>query len=323
VISAKRLLVCDLDNTLYDWVGYFVPSFYAMVDMAAKIISCDRECLLDDMRVVHQKFGDSEQPFALLQTEAVKRRFKGMEVSDVLRALDPAFHAFNSERKARLRLYDDVLDSLHILKSLGVTLVAHTESRLFGALDRMGRLSLLDVFTKLYCKERSPLLHPDVEKGALWLDRFSVNKVRELLNHQSKPNAEVLLEICGAEGTEPKDAAYVGDSIARDMMMAKRAGVLAVWAAYGARHDPDLYAALVRVSHWTPAEVARERMLSVEARSVKPDYIIKDSFREIIAALGYAEKGDYQQVVCLSEAPRRGLNAVSLSTTPANKYSAY
>src|ERR1700737_3268202 len=69
----KRLLICDLDNTLYDWVGYFVPSFYAMVDEAVRITGCDRETLLDDFRRVHQAREDSEQPFALLETETIKQ----------------------------------------------------------------------------------------------------------------------------------------------------------------------------------------------------------------------------------------------------------
>ena len=43
--ARKSLLVCDLDNTLYDCVAYFVPSFYAMVDAATSIMGCNRENL--------------------------------------------------------------------------------------------------------------------------------------------------------------------------------------------------------------------------------------------------------------------------------------
>jgi FMN phosphatase YigB (HAD superfamily) len=50
-----KLLICDLDNTLYDWVAYFVPSFYAMVDKVVELLGCDRERLLDDFRKVHQR----------------------------------------------------------------------------------------------------------------------------------------------------------------------------------------------------------------------------------------------------------------------------
>ena len=35
---AVRLLITDLDNTIYDWVTYFAQSFYDMVDEAAKLL---------------------------------------------------------------------------------------------------------------------------------------------------------------------------------------------------------------------------------------------------------------------------------------------
>ena len=71
----NRLLVCDLDNTLYDWVSYFVPSFYAMVDKVVEITGWDREQLLDEFQKVHQKHNDAEHPFALLETALVRDMF--------------------------------------------------------------------------------------------------------------------------------------------------------------------------------------------------------------------------------------------------------
>jgi phosphoserine phosphatase len=85
----KKLLVCDLDNTLYDWIGYFVPSFYAMMDAVVAITNCDREQLLDDFRAVHQKYADAEHPFALLETETVKRLYPSGH-DEAVKILDPA-----------------------------------------------------------------------------------------------------------------------------------------------------------------------------------------------------------------------------------------
>ena len=67
-----ELLIVDLDNTLYDWIGFFVPAFYRMIDAAVEILKVDRETLLTDIQVVHQKYGNSEHPFALLETKTVK-----------------------------------------------------------------------------------------------------------------------------------------------------------------------------------------------------------------------------------------------------------
>lgn len=229
----KRLLICDLDNTLYDWVAYFVPSFYAMVDEAIKITEIDREKLLDDLRIVHQKHGDAEYPFALLETKAINEKFPNKTRSEIAEILDPAFHVFYSRRIDTLRLYPAVIESLETLFRAGVSLVAHTESNLFAATDRLARLGLTKYFNRLYCRERTAVSHPNPKAAREWSSCFPLDKVRELSHHQRKPNPDVLLEICADENTEPSEAAYVGDSMARDILMAREARVYAIWAKYG------------------------------------------------------------------------------------------
>jgi FMN phosphatase YigB (HAD superfamily) len=282
----KKLLICDLDNTLYDWVSYFVPSFYAMVHKVVEITGCNKEVLLDDFRIVHQRFHDSEQPFALLETSTIKRIYANAGSSTIMKDLDPAFHAFNSERKRSLHLHRGVRETLNRLLLSGVRLVAHTESKLYGVVDRLQRLELFDFFSHVYCRERSISLSPDGEEPEGWLSRFPMGKLTELSQHQMKPNPTVLAEICRAENVSNLEVAYIGDSIARDVLMAKRAGIFAVWAAYGAEHNPAVYEALVRISHWTPEEVSREHHLRQEAKSVKPDLIARREFSEVLAVFG-------------------------------------
>jgi phosphoglycolate phosphatase len=284
-VPNKKLLVCDLDNTLYDWVGYFVPSFYSMVDAVVRITHCDRERLLDDFREVHQQHADAEHPFALLETNTIKKLYKNASTQDILKNLDPAFHAFNSARKRNLQLQPHVIDTLETLKANDIRLVAHTESKLYGVVDRFNRLNLFPYFSKVYCRERSQSAHPNPGTGIEWLERMPGDKIVELSHHQAKPDPSVLLEICARESVAAHDAAYVGDSIARDILMAKRAGVFSIWAQYGAEHDPETYAKLVRISHWTSDEVAKELRLKEEAKSIQPDYIARTSFAEVLTAL--------------------------------------
>jgi phosphoglycolate phosphatase len=278
---SKRLLVCDLDNTLYDWVTYFVSAFYAMVDEAVKITGCDREQLLDDFREVHREHSDSEHPFALLETQTIKRLFPFESRADVARRLDRAFYAFNSKRKENLRLYPGVKEVLDALSSQGITLVAHTESKLYAVVDRLSRLELTNYFSKVYCRERSIAHHPNPSVGSQWLSRFPMNKVRELSHHQKKPSPEVLLEICADQGITIDQTAYVGDSIARDIMMANDTGVYSIWAKYGTSHHSEAYPLLVRVSHWTEQDILRERELAEKAKGIRPDYVLHTDFSEI------------------------------------------
>lgn len=285
----KKLLVCDLDNTLYDWVHYFVASFYAMIDEVVRTTNCDRERLLDDFRAVHQRHQDSEHPFSLIETELIRNLFPNKEPTEVANLLDSAFHAFNSMRKKELKLHPGVREALGKLVENDVLIVAHTESKLYGVVDRLTRLGLTDYFAKIYCRERPASIHPNPEVSRTWLLNFPMDRVIELSHHQKKPDPAVLLEICGDLDVAPQEVAYVGDSMARDMLMAKEADVLSVWAKYGAQHSSNDYSKLVRISHWTSEDVAQELRLKEMARSVRPDFILESSFEEILPALGIGQ----------------------------------
>ena len=280
-----RLLVCDLDNTLYDWVGYFVPAFYAMIDEVVRITHCDRERLLDDFREVHRMYHDSEHPFALLETRTIRTLYAGRSRHEVAAALDPAFHAFNSVRKSQLQLYPGVRKTLDEIYRAGVLLVAHTESKLHAVIDRLTRLELTHYFRRIYCRERAQVDHPNPAMNRHLLAEFPMEKVSELSHHQRKPDPTVLLEICKREQIAVTAAAYVGDSLVRDVLLARSAGVLAIWAKYGVAHESGEYQRLVRVTHWTDDDMSRERALSEASRSVQPDYVLEQSFSEIIEAI--------------------------------------
>lgn len=280
-----KLIVTDLDNTLYDWVAYFVPSFYAMVDKAVDLIGCDRELLLDDFRDVHRRHHDSEHPFALLETRIVRERFGGLTRPQVEERLNEAFHAFNSTRKATLRLYPGVEEALQRIRSMGIRLVAHTESKLTGVVDRLTRLNIADNFDAIFCIER-PTFDESLS-GRRWnrLDNFPMQKVRELSHHQRKPDPTVLAEICRSSKVGPDATMYVGDSLTRDVLLARRAGVFAVWAKYGTNNDPAIYDRLVRVSHWTTADVERERELRTQAGQLVPDLVLERGFDELLPVI--------------------------------------
>ena len=281
-----KLLVCDLDNTLYDWVGYFVPSFYAMVDAVVEVTGCDREILLDDFKKVHQNHHDSEHPFSLLETATIVGLYPDKSNSEIKELLDPAFYAFNSTRKRTLALFPGVKETLDVLDSNGIKIVAHTESNLYAVIDRLRRLSLTGYFLKIYCRERSAANHPDIGASEKWLADFPMGKVIELSRHQRKPDETVLLEICSQCGVSAEQAAYAGDSMARDVLMAKKANVFAIWAAYGARHDSDEYEKLVRITHWTPEDVEREKQIAKQAQNIRSDFVAENSFADILQPFG-------------------------------------
>jgi phosphoglycolate phosphatase len=63
--------------------------------------------------------------------------------------------------------------------------------------------------------------------------------------------------------------------------MAQAVGVADVHARYGVAQDRQEYELLRRVSHWTPEEVHREKMIASQS-DVIPTYTLSDSFAELL-----------------------------------------
>jgi FMN phosphatase YigB (HAD superfamily) len=103
-----RVLVTDLDNTLYDWVTYFATAFSAMADAVYELTGIPKDRLFGEFKRVHRRYANSEQPFAVLELPSIRRHFGTSDRAELRELLDPALYAFNKMRKETLRLYDTV-----------------------------------------------------------------------------------------------------------------------------------------------------------------------------------------------------------------------
>ena len=273
-----ELLIVDLDNTLYNWIGFFVPAFYQMIDVAVEILNVDRETLLTDIQFVHQKYGNSEHPFALLETEIVKNRFPGKSRAELAKLLDPAFHAFNKKRKELLRLFPGVLETLQFIHESGCKIVAYTEADVRNSMFRIEALGIRQYISRLYAPMSKGLGHP--HGGKSYADESRNGFLWRLQKEYRKPNPKILEDIFVEFSLYPDKGLYVGDSILKDISMAKRAGTHAAWARYGTRYDEKLWEKLVRITHWTKEDAAQVSQLRNEAKGVSPDVEL-DSFNEV------------------------------------------
>lgn len=278
-----RVAIFDLDNTLYDWYAAFLPAFYAMVNEASDILDCDKGQLLDQLQTVHVKHHDVEHPFSLMETPIVRTAICQQGEEQTWKLLDPAFYAFNKVRKSRLALFPGTLITLTELRERGVRIVAFTDSKYYAALGRVDRLGLAEYFTQIYCRRRSEtsrLRRSEPEGYAAF-----AAKVTELPANETKPDPKVLVDIASRENITIETMAYIGDSIAKDVLMAKRAGCFAIWAKYGATVEKKLYDDLVRISHWTEEDILREKKYAAEANRIAPDFICEKSIAEVLNIL--------------------------------------
>lgn len=280
-----QALITDLDNTLYDWVTFFAHAFDAMLTELTRILSVERRVLAAEFREIHQRYGSTETPWAALELPSARMRFPNATPTEMAHYLDPAFRAFSAERKKHLVLYDGVASSLEELANSGIILIGHTEALPINAFHRLMLLGVVHLFKRLYTIGGRMIDDP-------FPDRIRTlppeDLIRTLSPSERKPNPEILLDICKFENHSPDECLYIGDSLSRDVAMAKRAGVKAVWARYGTRYDPDLWNSIVEVTHWTSSDVAREAKLKESARNVKPDFII-DRFDALLPVLGLSK----------------------------------
>ncbi len=283
----KRLLITDLDNTLYDWVTYFARSLQAMVDELVVLLDADKERILDEIQANNRQLGTVEQPFSVFDLPLVRRRFGDATPGELKADLDSALHAFNSERRRTLHLYAGVSETLERISDAGVVIVGHTEASLANAYYRLLRLGVVPFIRRLYVLESEPVSHPEPKRQAELQPPPGL--VVEVPRAERKPNPVLLLDICRREGIDPSDSIYVGDSRTKDIFMAKQAGVTAAWAKYGTSYSSEDWATVVRITNWTADDVKAEAELRDTAAGATPDLVLA-SFEELLPVFGLERK---------------------------------
>jgi FMN phosphatase YigB (HAD superfamily) len=259
-------LILDMDNTLYDWLAFFVPALYMMAEVAGTLLHTPTELVLRELREVHRKYGNTEHPFALLETELVRSAFPQATRREAYDALQPAFHAFNKERAMHLRLYPEVASTLTAVRAAGCRVFGHTEATVVNIKYRLLMLNISDCFDEVFASKWNGLSHPHQSR----VGEDSDQRVRVLPTTACKPNPEALRVLLDEVHASPDRTLYVGDSLSRDVQMANEAGVLAAWAEYGSKNQTEeLWKKLVHVSHWAGESVAtadNERLGRVPAK---------------------------------------------------------
>lgn len=271
-----KLLITDLDDTLYPWVDFFIPAFYAMVDELAVLLKKDSNLLLDEYRKIHQEKGSLEFPYASVFLPSVLAAFPELTQDELIKALNPVFHKFNSVRKKLLHLYPNVKESLEELLQMGILIVGYTESAEENGYYRLRKLGIAELFHKVF-----------VSSSQFSNDKYPhPSKIRTVVG--KKPNPEILKQICTSESIELNEAIYIGDSLTKDIYMANKANVQSV--LFRAPCDPaaknELYKKLVAVSHWQPEDFNREAELHkiCQQENIRPDYLIH-SFDKIVVII--------------------------------------
>lgn len=258
----KKILVTDLDDTLYNWMNFFVPSFFSMVDKVAQITGLDKELLYGQYKDKHQFFGSVEYPYITLKLPAILALYPGKTEEELKEIFRPAFQIFNSVRDRNLTMFPGVEETLKAIQEMGITIVGFSESSQETGFYRLIKLGICQYFTHVYLLES--------EFSSDFLPNDQVRKIRS-----KKPNKDLLLQICEMEGFSPAEAIYTGDSLTKDVYMAHHAGITSVWVDHPNK-NPEYARQLLSVTSWTDQEYEAEqaRKKEMDEKGIAPDYVI-------------------------------------------------
>ena len=250
-----KLIVMDFDDTLYDWIGHFMPALDAMIRAGAPLLGVTEDTLRKQLKVVHEYYGNTEQPFALLETTAAQQCLGSLPWEEQRHALASAFDAFDEIRAKKLKLYDDVQPALAKLRKEGIAIVGYSAAPSVNIAKRVKMLDLAHFFDRIYA---SPFVGKPFPGHRPPLDQTV--PVIEL--HQPKPDPDAVQYITRDLGVISMHTLFVGDSLAADIAPAIAGGAQAALVRRETTSTDTLLPDLLKVSHRTAETRADSGALS-------------------------------------------------------------
>lgn len=281
--SFATVLVTDMDNTLFDWLGMWQAAFGAMLEHLMADSGVPRATLEAEFFAIHQRHGTTEYAFAIQELPSLRARH-APDAEDLPGRYAAAIDAYRVMRRRTLALYPGVRETLRAVRAAGALVIAYTESRAYYADYRVRTLDLDGALDYLYSLPDHALPEgvtaSQIRRYPPEHYRLRSTVARHTREGTWKPDASVLRDILSDVGAEPAAAVYVGDSLIKDVTMAQAAGVLDVFARYGDVRSRPGYDLLRRVTHWSPAMLARSE--GIREADVRPTHVLGDGFAELL-----------------------------------------
>lgn len=269
------VLLTDLDNTIYNWVDFWAPSFRAMVHVLNRKTGLPEEEILEQFRSVYAAHGSVEYSFSVQELPFVASLPKE-EVDDLVKA---ARGAFRRVREKRLQPYPGVKETLRQVHEARIAIVAVTNAPVFLTNRRLHNLHIAHLFAGLAAWEGFAVAsdNPYVQQRE-W--RTKIGQEWSLPKSDLKPNPDSYLRVLKDLGIPPELCWVVGDSLRKDIAPALDIGAHGIWATYGNTWKEENFKTLLAVTHWNQASIDS----TYSEDEVEPTHTI-GSFKELLNIL--------------------------------------
>jgi len=293
-----KLIVLDIDNTVFNWVEYYVACMCALMDKVSLLTGISRAQLFEEARTVFEREGSIEYPFLIQQLPSVSTYYQH-DVSRLLsEAVDEGRKAFNTTAELTLKPYDDVIATLEKVVTLypNVPIIALTDAPRYVAMWKLNKLGLLRFFSAVYGLPDPSIPIDEVTQEVkvdkeilvkhLQKSKFGyAGRIRVLPDDYEKPGTKGLKTVLMDYEMEPHlgDVLWVGDNLRKDVALGKRLGVHTGWARYGTVIRSESKDILLQFS--PHGNVAKNVALDPQnSESPQPDFVL-ESFSDIVQAI--------------------------------------
>ncbi|MBQ46069.1 MAG: hypothetical protein CMP10_01005 [Zetaproteobacteria bacterium] len=288
--AAAKLLVLDIDNTIFDWVSYYVHCMDALFNDLSSKTGISRAVLESQAKEVFTRQTSIEYPFLIQELPSVQK-FYEYDANRILEeGVESSRQAFNNEARKHFLPYDGVERTLVEIKNKSdIQIVALTDAPCYVAMWKLKKMGLLDLFEAIYglsdpvipVYSGQPMVAQDILIKHLSRKQFDfAGAVRVLPEEYEKPGTRGLRTILMDFGVDPSEVHWIGDNLRKDVLLGKLLGVSTGWAEYGATVDPEIKDRLLAFS--PDINVHKNiAMAPADEATPKPDYTLQ-SFPDLL-----------------------------------------
>ena len=282
----RTVVLLDVDNTLYDWLGFFGPAMRGLCVRLSELSGVSVGQLYDDFRTVFAGHGTVEYTFAVQELQCLRARHPASSRVELVHRYRDAIDMYASRRRSYLHAYPRVREGLQLLREAGVRTYAVSDARRFHVSMRLKQLGILPLLSGV-CAVAD---HAEADLDELTRIRrhdereYDIRSAHDLILPAGlrKPAKDVVEWVMAQVGVNRDDVIYVGDSLIKDVPMAQAAGVTDCWAAYGVMYAGSDVQTLLRITNWTAHEVQRFLLSKPADLGLKPSFVAT-SFDDVVA----------------------------------------
>lgn len=293
-----KILILDIDNTVFDWVTYYVNCMDALFKKVEEVTGVPVDTLAHESKKVFEAQGSIEYPFLIQELPSVIAYYKGNSDKMVAEAVDLGRIAFKDAAENHLKPYESVLETFSTIKEKWpeFPIIALTDAPRYVAMWKLNKLGILHYFDALYGlsdpkiptdpENQKAKVAPEILMKHLQQNCFDFKGiVRTLPEDYEKPGTRGLKTVLMDHEMEGHydHVLWVGDNLRKDVGLGRRLGIKSAWARYGTKIDPKVKEALLTFS--PEINVHKNVALDPQSENSPTPDVVFDCFSELIPAI--------------------------------------